>query len=140
MKKVAVMTTNIYIVEDHPLMQYTMVEFLNRTPDLQVCGAVTTGQEALAQLSTTQTDLVLIDLALPDQSGLDLLRSLQRTLPHLPCLMFSSYQEATYIHQALAAGARGYLFKGEPLELVKAIRQVLNGERYLPESFRQQMT
>lgn len=132
------MTTNIYIVENHPLMQYTMVEFLNRTPDLQVCGAVATVQEALAQLPTTQTDLVLIDLALPDKSGLDLLRSLQRTLPNLPCLIVSSYQEASYVRQALAAGARGYLFKGDPLELVNAIRQVLNGERYLPEPFRQQ--
>jgi len=134
------MTTSIYIVEDHPLMQYTMVEFLNRTPDLVVCGAVSTAQEALAQLPTTQPDLVLIDLALPDMSGLDLLRSLQDTLPNLPCLMFSSYQEATYVHQALTAGARGYLFKGEPLELVKAIRQVLNGGRYVPEPFRQHMT
>lgn len=138
-EKVRDMIANIYIVEDHPLMQQTMAEFLNRAPDLHVCGAVSTAQEALAELPTTQTDLVLIDLALPDKSGLELLRSLQHMLPNLRCLMFSSYQDAIYVHQALAAGACGYLFKGEPLELVNAIRQVLNGERYVPESFRRQM-
>lgn len=132
------MAANIYIVEDHPLMQRTMAEFLNRMPDFQISGVATTAQEALAQLPTTKTDLVLIDLALPDKNGIELLGLLQHVCPDLPCLMFSSYQDAIYVRQALTAGARGYLFKGEPMDLVKAIRQVLAGQRYVPEPLRSQ--
>lgn len=130
------MAANIYIVEDHPFMQYSMVEFLNRTPDFHVCGATATAEAALAQLPTLQTDLVLIDLSLPGKSGLELLQELHATVPTLPCLMYSSYQEKTYVQQAMSAGARGYLFKGEPLELVNAMRQVLAGHAYVSQARR----
>jgi two-component system, NarL family, invasion response regulator UvrY len=120
----------IYIVEDHRFMQRAMCEFLDQLPDMTVCGAATTVQEALLQLRDLTVDLVLVDLSLPDKNGIELVRVLQQWWPPLPCLIFSSYDDVTYIQQAQAAGARGYLFKGEPPELLVAIRHVLAGNTY----------
>lgn len=124
------MPANIYIVEDHPLMQHMMVEFINQLPDLHVCGVGGTAKEALTHLSTRSVDLVVIDLSLPDQNGIELLKLVKQQWPTLPCLMFSSYEETAYVQQAFAAGVGGYLFKGDPDELVLAIRHVLEGKSY----------
>lgn len=128
------MQANIYIIEDHPLMQRMMCEFINRIPDLHVCGVAATAQEALAQIPALVVEVVLVDVSLPDMNGIDLVRTLQAWRPALPCLIVSSYQETIYVQQALAAGACGYLFKGDPAELAVAIRRVLKGEAYLSTS------
>ena len=130
------MAANIYIIEDHPLMQRMMSEFINRMPDLQVCGIAATAQEALDQLPTTTVDLVLVDVSLPDMDGIHLVQALHAQQPTLVCLMLSGHQERSYVQRALAVGARGYLAKGNPSELVMAIHQVLKGEIYLSESLR----
>lgn len=117
-------------------MQRMLNDFLNRLPDVTVSGIATRGQEALDQLPTATVDLVLIDVSLPDMSGIDLLVELQKIRPGLPCLMLSGHQETIYIQRALAAGARGYVAKGKPLELSDAIQQVLAGEIYLNETVR----
>lgn len=130
------MAANIYLIEDHPLMQRMMAEFINRMPDLQMCGMAATAQEALAQLPTATVDLVLVDVSLPDMDGIHLVSELHEQQPALRCLMLSGHQEQGYVQRALAAGARGYLAKGNPLELVNAIQRVLQGEIYLSESLR----
>jgi len=117
-------------------MQRMMGEFINRMPDLQVYGMVATAQEALEQIPATGVDLALIDVSLPDMDGIHLVSELLEQCPALVCLMLSGHQESSYVQRALAAGARGYLAKGNPLELVDAIRCVLNGEIYLSESLR----
>lgn len=130
------MVAQIYLIEDHPLMQRMMAEFINRMPDLQVCGIAATAQDALDQLPTTAVDLVLVDVSLPDMDGIHLVSELHKQQPALRCLMLSGHQEHGYVQRALAVGARGYLAKGNPLELVTAIQQVLEGEIYLSESLR----
>lgn len=130
------MVANIYLIEDHPLMQRMMCEFINRMPDLQVCGMAATAQEALGQLPTTAVDLALVDVSLPDMDGIHLVGELHAHQPTLRCLMLSGHQERSYVQRALAVGARGYLAKGNPLELIDAIHKVLKGEIYLSESLR----
>jgi DNA-binding NarL/FixJ family response regulator len=130
------MGTNIYIIEDHPLMQRMICEFLNRIPDLHVCGSASTAQEALNQLPMAAVDLALIDVSLPDMDGIHLVSELRAQQPTLRCLMLSGHQEQSYVQRALAVGACGYVAKGNPLELVNAIRHVLKGERYVSESLR----
>lgn len=125
------MAFKIYIIEDHPLVQRMTYEFLRRAPNLQVCGAAATAQQALVQIPALDVDLALVDVSLPDMDGIHLVSELQLQQPTLFCLMFSAHQEASYVQRALAAGARGYLAKGNPTELVAAIHQVLNGEIYL---------
>lgn len=128
------MPSTIYIAEDHPLVAEMLGEFINALPDLHVCGAATTAQAALAQIPTLAVDLVIIDVSLPDMDGIDLLATLLAQQPTMRCLMFSGHQEHTYVERALALGARGYVAKGNPPELVNAIHQVLTGEIYLSPS------
>lgn len=130
------MADQIYLIEDHPLMQRMMTEFINRMPDLHVCGMASTAEEALDQLPTTAVDLVLVDVSLPDMDGIHLVSELHKEQPALRCLMLSGHQERSYVQRALAVGARGYLAKGNPSELVMAIRQVMKGEIYLSETLR----
>lgn len=128
------MGSNIYIVEDHPLMQRMTKELINRMTNLQVCGVAATAQEALAQLPAAEVALVLVDVSLPDMSGIDLVRQLRAQHPDLCCLMLSGHQEQSYVQRALAAGARGYIAKGNPFELRDAIAQVLQGKIYLTQA------
>ena len=135
------MPSQLFIVEDHPLMRRMIGEFIQETSsDLTVCGMAATGEEALEQLAEAYADLVLIDVSLPGMSGIDLLVKLRARRADLPCLMLSGHQEKTYVQRALAEGARGYLAKGNPLEIVDAIRKVLAGEIYLSESVRDQIS
>lgn len=130
------MQANIYLVEDHPLMLRMTTEFINRMPDLRVCGTAATAQAALTELPTTAVDLVLVDVFLPDMDGIHLVSELRRHRSTLRCLMLSGHQEQSYVQRALAVGARGYIAKGNPLELMDAIRRVLKGEIYLSEALR----
>ncbi len=133
------MKTNIYIVEDHPAMQQALRVYLRRLPDVSICGVAGSAQEALAALPAAAADLVLVDVSLPDMSGIDLVEQLCRLRPTLRCLMLSGHQEAIHIQRALAAGARGYIIKGNSDELAPAIQQVLAGDIYLSEVMRQKL-
>lgn len=130
------MQANIYLIEDHPLMQRMTCEFINRMADLHVCGMAATAQEALDQLPTLTVDLVIVDVSLPDMDGIHLVSALHSKQPTLLCLMLSGHQEQSYVEQALAVGARGYIAKGNPPELIDAIRRVLKGEIYLSAALR----
>lgn len=132
------MQANIYLVEDHPLMQRMTCEFINRMPDLHVCGMAATAQQALDELPTTTVDLVIVDVSLPDMDGIHLVSTLRQQQPTLLCLMLSGHQEQSYVERARAAGAAGYIAKGNPLELVEAIRRVLNGESHVSQALRSQ--
>jgi len=132
------MQANIYLIEDHPLMQRMTSEFINRMTDLHVCGTAATAKDALDQLPTLKVDLVIVDVSLPDMNGIHLVSVLHSKQPTLRCLMLSGHQERNYVERALAAGACGYIAKGNPLELIEAIRRVLKGESYLSKTLRPQ--
>jgi DNA-binding NarL/FixJ family response regulator len=129
----------ILIVEDHTLIQRMVAEIINRAADLTVCGCVATGANALQMVAHQPVDLVLVDVSLPDMNGIELIESLRKQLPQLPCLVLSGHQEPHYIERALAAGAGGYLAKGNPHEIAPAIRQVLKGEQYLSKQVHEQL-
>ncbi len=133
------MPINLYIVEDHPFMRQMIWEFLTRIPYLRVCGMANTAQSALEDLTSQPADLVLVDVALPDMDGIYFVREARRRHPDLHCLMFSSHEEATYIERALNSGARGYVAKGEPAELLVAIDRVMDGQIYLSEPARAEL-
>lgn len=133
------MPINLYIVEDHPFMRQMIWEFLTRVPYLRVSGMAATAHGALADLRNQPADLVLVDVALPDMDGIHFVNEARRRHPDLHCLMFSSHQEATYIERALKSGARGYVAKGEPAELLVAINCVMDGHIYLCEPARKEL-
>lgn len=117
-------------------MRRVVLDFIASTPDLETAGSARTGEEALEELAATEADLALIDMSLPGMSGAELVAEVRVRWPDLPCLVLSAHVEAQYVTRALAAGAQGYVLKGDPYQLSVAIRQVLGGEVYLSKSVR----
>jgi DNA-binding NarL/FixJ family response regulator len=128
------MSLKIFIVEDHPVMRSTLSGFLQSKAGLEVVGAAATGTEALERLAQVKADLSLIDVRLPGMSGLNLVEQLQEKYPDLLCLMLSGHGETPYIRHAFKVGARGYILKGNPPELLEAIQAVSGGGTYLSPS------
>jgi DNA-binding NarL/FixJ family response regulator len=95
-------------------------------------GEAATGSETLDRLQETEWDLIVLDIAMPDRSGLDILRHIQARYPQTKVLVLSGYGERQYAVNVLRAGASGYLTKdAAPEELLKAVRIVLTGRRYV---------
>lgn len=126
--------TKIFLVDDHPFIRQMVRSQLEREPDLSVCGEASTAAEALAAIKEDLPDLMLIDVSLPGMSGIELARLLHEKYPHLHLAILSGHGEKTHVDQALEAGGRGYVLKGNAAELPGAIRQVLRGEQYLSPS------
>jgi len=130
------MTSKIYLVEDHEIVREMVGNYIESFPDFEICGMAATGEEALESLVDEEVDLILIDTSLPGMSGIDLVRKVLTLRPALCCVIYSGHGETAYIEQAVRAGARGYVLKGNPEELADALRQVLSGETYLSEALR----
>ena len=128
------MNQTIYIVEDNLLVREALVMLIKDEPDLEVCGVAGTASEALDALLGMNPDLVLTDLSLPGMSGIELIERLQIQTPRQRTAMLSGRTEPTYAEQALAAGAKGYILKGNPLAIIEGIRQVLGGAVYVSRS------
>jgi two-component system, NarL family, invasion response regulator UvrY len=122
----------ILIVDDHAVVRAGLKQILAETPDMEVSGEAATSREALQMAANAHFDLVLLDISMPDMSGLDVLKELHREDSDRPILMLSMYPEEQYAIRALKAGAKGYLTKeSAPAELLSAIRKVCQGGRYI---------
>lgn len=122
----------VFIIEDHPAYQVGLAGFLNAQPDLCCCGVADHSQTALEAIRTLAPDLVILDLRLHEEDGMEILRRLQHAHPALPVLVLSHLDETVHAALALRAGARGYVMKGASnAELLEAIHNVLRGEQYV---------
>jgi DNA-binding NarL/FixJ family response regulator len=122
----------IFVVDDHSVVRGGLKQFLSQAPDLQIAAEADSGKAALEILGQQNFDLVLLDIALPDFDGLEVLRRIKAKLSDLPVLIFSMYPEEDYAMAALNAGAAGYLMKdSDPEEILVAIRRSAKGARYL---------
>jgi DNA-binding NarL/FixJ family response regulator len=125
---------HIVLVDDHPLMREGLAEVLRREPDLQVCGEAEDRAQALAVIKVTKPDLVIVDLALKNSHGLELIKDLVALYPRLRVLVVSMHDEFVNAERAIRAGASGYITKQEATtKILKAVRCVLGGEVYLSE-------
>lgn len=120
----------ILIVEDNEMMRESLQMLVEVTPSLEFVGSSGQGGEALELLQDTEADLVLVDLSLPDMSGLDLVRQLGQERPEIYTLVISGHDESEFTKPALEAGARGFVQKGMAGKLREAIETVLRGETY----------
>ena len=124
----------ILLVDDHPMVRERLAEIINRENDLAVCAEAADRQGAIEAVQTTQPDLAIIDLALKNSSGLELIKDLHARWPKLLMLVVSMHDELLYAERVLRAGARGYITKQEATRnILLAIRRVLNGNVYLNE-------
>ncbi|WP_265944145.1 response regulator transcription factor [Dechloromonas sp. A34] len=126
------MMKRILIVDDHAVVRFGLRQFLADTGDLEITAEAASGAEALALVHKGDWDLVLLDMALPDLNGLEVLKRIKRVRPEMPVLIFSMFSEAEFAIPALDAGASGYLNKDSPPhQMLTAIRTVVDGARYV---------
>ena len=124
----------ILIVDDHPMMRQGLAQLVNAEPDLTVCCEADTARQAFEVIRQNQPDLALVDISLPDKSGLELIKDVHAMFPSLPVLVVSMHDESLYAERVLRAGGRGYVMKQEGGKvLMQAIRQVLAGAIYVSD-------
>jgi len=123
------MKRRVFLVEDHSLMRRSIVEAIEREPDLTVCGQAEDAPAALAAILSFPPDIVLTDVRLRSSSGLDLIKSLRDRLPTLPIVATTMFDVRHIERLARAAGASDFSAKGDgPDKLFAVIRQVLNDD------------
>ena len=129
----------VLIGDDHRIVREGIKQILADTPDVQAVAEAQSGPELLDLVDALEgrqgLDLVLLDIALPELDGLDVLHALQRKHPQLPVLMLSTYPERQYAVRCIRLGARGYLNKSaDPDDMLAAMRKVAGGGLYLTPS------
>src|SRR5277367_1745077 len=124
----------VFVVDDHPIVRQGLTLMINQEPDLTVCGAAEEMHAALSAINTTLPDILIVDISLNGPDGLELLKNIRLTQPHLPVLVLSMHDESIYAERALRAGANGYIMKQEATEKVLvALRRILSGEIYVSD-------
>ena len=124
--------SRILIADDHAVVRAGIRQYLEAESSIREIGEAASGRDTLEQLRAREWDLVLLDIFMPDQSGLDILREIQNEYPKVRVLILSGLPEEQYALSVLRAGASGYLPKeSAPEELVKAVLTVLAGRRYV---------
>ena len=119
------------IVDDHAIVRVGLRNFLAEQVDVRVVGEAANGREAIDLARTTEMDVMLMDLSMPGQSGIDALAMIRAKAPDVGILVLSIYPEEHYAMNLIRQGARGYLNKEcDPLEIVDAIRTIALGKRY----------
>jgi DNA-binding NarL/FixJ family response regulator len=121
------------LVEDHPIFAQVLLRFLQERGHLEVVSVTRSAEEALDQIRNLDVDLVLIDVSLPQRSGISLVLVLHQKYPDLPCIMLSGHRSSQYARRSLDAGARGYLIKDHADQILEGIQHVLDGEIYVSE-------
>ncbi|MGH7382551.1 MAG: response regulator [Candidatus Methylomirabilales bacterium] len=122
----------ILVIDDHAIVRQGLKQILAETPDLVVTGEASSGVEALQKIRTGQWDVVVLDISLPDPSGLIVLQQIKNEYPELPVLVLTMHAEDQYAVRVLKAGAAGFLTKeSAPDQLVSAIKRVASGGRYI---------
>ena len=130
----------VFSVDDHPLLREGIAALVNSQPDMVLAGEASTGAEAIQQFKQHVPDVTLLDLRLPDMSGIDVLIAIRSEFPEARIVMLTTFEGDVEIHRALQAGARGYLLKNmPPAELLDVIRQVHEGKKRIPPEIASQL-
>ncbi len=125
-------TIRILIADDHAILRRGLKEILMRELDSVTWGEAENGEQVLDQVQSHDWDLLILDITMPGRGGLDVLKNLKALQPRLPVLMMSMHPEDQYGKRVLKAGASGYMNKeSAPEELMKAVRKLLGGGRYV---------
>jgi DNA-binding NarL/FixJ family response regulator len=135
------MVIRILVADDHAIVRNGLKQIVGDTPDMVVAAEASNGQEALNKALEDDYDIVLLDITMPDRSGLDILKEIKSQKPELPVLILSIHPEEQYAVRALKAGAAGYLTKeSAPEELIRAMRKVAGGGKYVSSSLAEKLT
>jgi DNA-binding NarL/FixJ family response regulator len=124
----------ILIVDDHPLISKGLTQLINGEKDLEVCGDASDINAAIEKIALLKPHAIIVDISLKSSSGIDLLKAVKTRHPGLPALVYSMHDESVFAERALKAGAKGYLMKDQPAEiLLEALRKILEGNVYFSD-------
>ncbi len=130
----------VFSVDDHPLLREGIGALVNNQSDMVLVGEAATGAEAIQLFKQHVPDVTLMDLRLPDMSGIDTLIAIRTEFPEARIIMLTTFEGDVEIQRALQAGARGYLLKNmPPSELLDVIRQVHAGKKRIPPAIASQL-
>jgi len=130
----------VFSVDDHPLLREGIAALVNNQPDMTLIAEASTGAEALERFKQHMPDVTLMDLRLPDMSGIDILIAIRTEFPEARIIMLTTFEGDVEIHRALQAGARGYVLKNmPPSQLLDVIRQVHAGKKRIPPEIASQL-
>ncbi len=130
----------VLVADDHPVVHEGLKKMFEKVHGIRVTGEASTGEEVLNEIEQNNYDLVLLDISMPDKSGLEILKELKRKRPDLQVLILSIHGEEQYAIRALKAGAAGYLTKKSvPDELIKAVQKISQGGKYITASLAEKM-
>jgi len=123
----------VFSVDDHPLLREGIVAVINGQPDMHVVAQASDGREAISYFCEHKPDVTLMDLRLPDMSGIDAMIAVRGQFPEARVIMLTTFDCDAEIQRALAAGARSYILKSmPPREMAETMRQVHAGKKCLP--------
>jgi DNA-binding NarL/FixJ family response regulator len=126
------MMIKVMIVEDHPMVVEGLKLTVSGQGDFELCGIANNASDAMSLAETTIPDVIIMDIRLPDQSGIDLCKAIMKKLPDVSVLALTSHHQPYFVKSMLDAGAKGYLLKSElPDDICSAIRCVFQGKEYL---------
>lgn len=132
--------TRVFMVDDHPLMRKGLGELINQQPDMIICGEADDAPEALKAIGHIHPDLVIVDISLKTQNGIELIKNIKAINPSIQILVLSMHDEAIYALRVLKAGAKAYVMKQEVVDKVmEAIRRIRIGKVFVSERVAAQM-
>ena len=130
----------ILSVDDHPLLREGIAALIGNQPDMELIGEAASGTEAIQEFRKHQPDVTLMDLRLPDMSGIDAMIAIRAEFPNARIVMLTTFEGDIQIQRALQTGARAYLLKSSPpKELIDTIRQVHAGKKRIPPEIASQL-
>ena len=133
--------TSVMIVDDHPALCEGLGHRIGSQSDMLVCAQAADVGEALNKVEQIEPSVVIVDIALRDSDGLELLKAIKLRYPKIRLLVHSMYEESLYADRCLRAGAMGYVNKeANPQEVISAIREIVKGRVYLSPSMKNQLS
>lgn len=130
----------IFIVDDHPLIRRGLRQLFETETSLNVCGEAQSIADSLSRIKRCSPHMAIIDISLPDGSGLELIKRIHALLPDLPILVSSMHDERLLAERALRVGAMGYINKQEaPEHLIDAVNNILSGKIYISDNMTERL-
>ena len=122
----------ILIADDHAIVRHGLKQIIEESGEMRVVAEAGSGSEALRKIREIACDVVVLDISMPDMSGIDVLKQIHAERPQLPILILSIYPEDQYAMRLIKAGAAGYMTKeSAPAEVVRALLRVASGKKYI---------
>ena len=130
----------VLVVDDHPAIRHGLVTLIGAEDDFEICGEAASFRQGLASALHLKPDAIVLDISLPDTSGIELIKAIRAELPYVSILAISVHDESQYALRALQAGALGYIMKADAAaSVLEGLRKVLAGEIHVSPKFSERL-